>query len=49
MIKHLTKTNILFTLQLVVAVLTIIWLVKQLRVQKSQPKVASAEKSYIGQ
>ena len=48
MIKHFTKTNILFTLQFVVAVLTIVWLVNQLRAQR-KPKIASGEKYVVGQ
>lgn len=49
MTQYLKKTNVLFALQLIVAVLTIIWLVKSLNQLKATQKRVTNEggKSYI--
>ena len=51
MTQYLTKSNVLFTLQLIVALLTIIWLLKSLKqlktTQKSIRPSEASGKSYI--
>lgn len=49
MTQYITKSNVLFALQLLVAILTIIWLLKSLKQLKATQSSATpaAGKSYI--